>query len=81
MKSNFLKLVCFLCLMGPMWASAAPTIFVNDEAGFDAQVLTQSLGLAGTEDWESSVQAAGTLVLVSDAILPGVPPPPFPTGY
>ena len=52
---------------------AAPTIFVNDEIGFDAQVLAQSLALAGTEDWESSTLPPNTLTVIPDLIQPGVP--------
>ena len=80
MNYGILKSVLISCLVLTSVAKAAPTVFVNDEAGFNAQVAAQSLALVGTEDWESSTQAPGTLVFASDPIQPGVPNGPFPAG-
>ena len=59
---------------GSAWAT---TFFINNEAGFNTDVSSLTLGLAGTEDWESSSLAAGSLSFISDQIQPGVPHPPF----
>jgi hypothetical protein len=77
---NLIRVAAALLTIAPWVANAGPIIFVDDEAGFDSQTLLQSLGLAGTEDWESSSLAPNDLALVDDAINPGIANGPFATG-
>lgn len=60
--------------------SAAPTIFINDVAGFNATVAIAALTFVGTEDWESSTLAANNITTVVGPIAPGVANGVFPTG-
>jgi len=76
------RLALALILVFIASSTFAGPMFFTSEAAFDAEILLQSLGLTGTEDWEGAVGLPSGGTTIDDSIMPGVASSPaiLPTG-
>jgi len=75
-KSLSVSFAALLCLAQS--SSAAIVFYVNDAAGFGT--ATASFNLAGTESFEGSSLASGSITTLDDPLVPNVANGPFPSG-